>query len=269
MLRVLVVCLSGLLQSKLAHSQAFASSPTEPYTLLIERCERVFPKVMQDPSDSGGFFFERIDNNNLACIFGTLSDRISSSVGFNDRLAEAQVLVVMSTGGLVDRWLDLGQIFLESKPILIVDRICASSCANYLTPAASEILAIKGSLIAWHGGPDSSLLVEDELNIGNTFERSEAFIDQAGVSKSIFHFTARGSSKADLEEIEQYTGKPIKVIHGYALSPQKLQDCFGYTNADNLWHPGGNLEVYLSGRALAPDLVFLESPNRECKSNVE
>lgn len=259
-----LVVFSGFMPVGLAFAWTEQGMHTAPYNQLIDRCEDVFPKVMRNPLENGGIFFDRVGGQNLTCIFGTQAAEALLAADLREGLTNTDVVVVMSVGGPVDRWLSLGRAMLEAKPLMIVDRICASSCANYVTPVAREILATKGSLIVWHGGPDQLQLQADNQEVSSIIKGIEYLTNQTGISETIYEFTTRPASGDVLKEIHEYAGEVIKSINGYALSPQRLTECFGYKNVDKLWHPGGNLQVYLTGQALATDLVFLESPEEDC-----
>lgn len=221
--------------------------------------------MTQNPEHSGGVLAERYDGIALVCIFGDQPADLLLNQDLLQRLEGAEVVVVMSAGGLVTTWLGLGLALLEARPILIVDRICASSCANYIVPAARDVLAVKGSLIVWHGGPERQLQASQSPGARSLAADLERFAARSGISPRLYDFTNEPPGLAALDAIRGADGSIPAIIHGYAVSPVKLAACFGFQNLHHLWHPGGNQQVYSTGRALAKNLNFLESPREDCK----
>ena len=64
-------------------------------------------------------------------------------------------IVVSSPGGDVVAALRLAEFMHQRGLSIYVDGICASSCANYLFPAAKEKVLGAGALVGWHGSPAS------------------------------------------------------------------------------------------------------------------
>ncbi|WP_376870227.1 hypothetical protein [Albirhodobacter sp. R86504] len=256
--------LTGFARIDAACSQNVENQYAEHYDIWISRCEEVFPDVLSDPGTEGGVYVESFMGENLACLFGTLSAQGLDISPLKARLANVDVVVTMSTGGPVRRWLTLGKIMATAKPILIVDRICASSCANYISPIAREILSVDGSLLVWHGGPSEILADSSEETDIKLLAEIENFVKETGISEKIFSFSIEVAQENTLDEIQKISNYSISKIDGYAISPKKLARCFGYVNVNRLWHPGGNAEVYFAGVSMNKGLTFLESPRENC-----
>ncbi|MCB2215783.1 MAG: hypothetical protein KQH59_06925 [Desulfobulbaceae bacterium] len=60
-------------------------------------------------------------------------------------------LVVSSSGGEVMAAMDIGLWMFENSIDIEIDRMCFSSCANYLFTAANHKTIPPGSVVAWHG----------------------------------------------------------------------------------------------------------------------
>ena len=156
----------------------------------VRRCESIFPVEVKDPSNVGGWFLEK---GNL-CLFGSLASQDLSQLNYELDLSDVEVVITTSPGGPVDAWLAWARALGDIKPVLIVDRICGSSCANYLVPIARQVLAVEGSLIVWHGGPTSvpALL---KLGLSDSIARLETETEElyfsAGVSSDILNYATK------------------------------------------------------------------------------
>jgi len=62
-----------------------------------------------------------------------------------------EVLVISSEGGSVTPGLDLGDWVYDKGLVVIVEGVCASSCANYVFTAARQKGLKKDSVLIWHG----------------------------------------------------------------------------------------------------------------------
>lgn len=61
-------------------------------------------------------------------------------------------LTIDSPGGDVAAGILLGEWVSEHELDVVVEGICASSCANYVLPAARRKAITAGALVVWHGG---------------------------------------------------------------------------------------------------------------------
>lgn len=94
--------------------------------------------------------------------------------------ASVTVLKVRSEGGDTEAGMLLGR-FIRSKHLdLEINGLCASSCANYIFPAARRKLIARGSLLAFHGTAYTTALSSPEkvrrmlVSAGLTAERADA-----------------------------------------------------------------------------------------------
>lgn len=60
-------------------------------------------------------------------------------------------LLISSQGGDIGAGMDLGQWVRDNNLDVEVTRVCASSCANYVLPAANKKYLRKDSILIWHG----------------------------------------------------------------------------------------------------------------------
>lgn len=97
-------------------------------------------------------------------------------------------IYISSRGGDVASGIDMGLIVYESRIDVVVDDICASSCANYIFPAASEKYIKKDSLLVWHGSAFQGNFVkagEISLEYRSLQKKEYLFYEKIGVNPLI------------------------------------------------------------------------------------
>ncbi|MBY5721844.1 hypothetical protein HFO33_35770 [Rhizobium leguminosarum] len=185
----------------------------------------------------------------------------------NKRLASLSKfdVVVRTTGGPVDVWLTLGEAMQGKLRKLIVDEACFSSCANYLIPIAQEIDAGKNSLIVWHGGPtDNSTDILNETDVPTAIHyddlarRTLTLYQAVGVDSKILQVSSEAPSTSKFRKI---FGGTETALSGYAFSPVRLTQCFGFRNLKNMWHAGDDKAVAELAQKRSANLIVLESPS--------
>lgn len=236
---------------------------------LITRChERVGDDAL-DPSSAGTMEFFRFDGHLGACIYGSLAALPAERI---QRLAvlEPDVLVVRSAGGPVRTWLDLAEALRRRPRSVIVDGLCASSCANYVFPTGREKIVPPGSLVIWHGGPvdDAETFLRvygtDNTALASFLSdgaRSEALYRRWEINPEILSDTlGQAPSLADIIVAEGYA---MDQLIGFALPPGVLGQCYGFDGLERYWHAGTALDVFEAGNrqfanswiALQPSIV--------------
>ncbi|QHS14527.1 hypothetical protein [Shewanella sp. Arc9-LZ] len=71
-------------------------------------------------------------------------------------------LVITSGGGDVFAGIRLGELVYQHKLKVLVDKVCASSCANYIVTASDNVTIKQDALLGWHGGALQPLLYDPE-----------------------------------------------------------------------------------------------------------
>lgn len=61
-------------------------------------------------------------------------------------------LIINSGGGDVFAGIRFGGLVYQYKLKVVVDKVCASSCANYVVTASDDVIVKSGGLLGWHGG---------------------------------------------------------------------------------------------------------------------
>jgi hypothetical protein len=220
-----------------------------------------------NPGGKGGWILIDQGHRPLLCLSGSLEDidvpRLLERVDATPMLDVS----VRSTGGPVGVWLQLAERLIGRINSLYVDEACFSSCANYLVPLAREVIAGKNSLVVWHGGPnpDTSEPLEeadvaDAIEYDALAERTRKLYVTAGVDVGLLSFTATPPSRKKLSAVvsPEDLGQPIS---GYAVSPRRLSECFGFRNLGGMWHAGNDKAVYALGKQRSARLAILESPS--------
>ena len=92
---------------------------------------------------------------------GEMTDAGFAALERLTRGRKIQTLVVDSAGGEIVTSMDFGDWVADRKVDVVVERLCLSSCANYIFPAARTKLIQRGAVVAWHGSArQRDLMVE-------------------------------------------------------------------------------------------------------------
>jgi len=92
---------------------------------------------------------------------GEMTDAGFAALERLTRGRKVQTLVVDSAGGEIVIGMDFGDLVANRKVDVTVERLCLSSCANYIFPAARTKLIQPGAVVAWHGSArQRDLMVE-------------------------------------------------------------------------------------------------------------
>jgi len=75
-------------------------------------------------------------------------DALQNEIIAND----SSTLIITTGGGDAERSIAFGNFIRPRSMTLIIDRLCFSSCANYLVPAANNVIVRKDAILGWHGG---------------------------------------------------------------------------------------------------------------------
>lgn len=81
-------------------------------------------------------------------------DKILSKI-IENNLIPIWTISINSGGGDIETAINIGHIIYDKGINIEVRRLCLSSCANYLFPAAKNKIINYGSIIGFHGSPNS------------------------------------------------------------------------------------------------------------------
>lgn len=150
---------------------------------------------------------------------------------FNAAERKPSRLVISSNGGDIDAGMDLGRWVKDNKLDVEVKGACASSCANYVFPAANTKYLRKDSVLLWHGSAWQAdwEMTDDNRETFNAYitlmrKKETAFYADIGVDNLL---TTYGQSKVNVwDHVKSLFGKGAV---GYDYSLADMQK-FGVTN---------------------------------------
>lgn len=150
---------------------------------------------------------------------------------FNEAEVKPKRLLITSQGGEIDAGLALGQWVKDNNLDVEVIRVCASSCANYVFPAASTKYLRKDSVLLWHGSAWQSNWNVDAKNresfdkyITEMRQKETDFFENIGIDNLL---TTYGQSKfSALDFTQSFFGKGA-VGYDYSIADMEK---FGLKN---------------------------------------
>ncbi|RKR00444.1 hypothetical protein C7435_1652 [Maricaulis maris] len=235
--------------------------PVSDPTPLIDACRALFPNATRNPSAPGGLELVQAGGDRGLCVYGSI-ETLSNLDAALIRSRRFSSIILRSSGGPVRPWLFFAESLPRRPRTIIVDGLCASSCANYLFPAGREKIVTEGSLVVWHGGPindvtaferilgdladeDRQAARLDFLEIG---ERSEQLYRFWGVNRHLLSDTFGQAPSYD--DILAATNHSASQVVGYAIPPDVLTACYQIDGLERMWHPGDSTEVVAAGSGL-------------------
>jgi hypothetical protein len=128
----------------------------------------------------------------VVCVYGDINRSMANAFVQLD-LSEADAVVLSSPGGSVASALDMVEHMGFDRQTIVVDGLCASSCANYLFLAARWKIVPEDSMVAWHGAPPDPRAWAPPVEMQptaaalaiDTMWRSEDFFVRVGVSDRV------------------------------------------------------------------------------------
>lgn len=111
-----------------------------------------------------------IDQNYALNYVGSINEDANSRLFelYHKASSKPTKLKISSPGGNVMEGLQLGNWVFDNKLDVMVDKVCASSCANYVFPAGKIKYLHKHSALIWHGN-------SYQENIDKSFQNGEPF----------------------------------------------------------------------------------------------
>jgi hypothetical protein len=135
----------------------------------------------------------------VACIYGEINRDMAASFKGVD-MGGINTVVVQSPGGSVASALDMAEHMGLFQKTLVVDGLCASSCANYLFLSARYKIVPDGAMLGWHGAPPRpegwiapiGMTSAAAQFMGDTIIRSADFFRRIGVADRVARETSEG-----------------------------------------------------------------------------
>lgn len=154
------------------------------------------------------------------------------------KLSEIDELRISSRGGPADATLDLARRLADKVDSVIVDGLCASSCANYLLPIAKRLVVEPGSLVLLHGSID--------------VEQVSEYLDK---NRDALRDQASGASAADVDKaLERLLAETRRDAMEQAQFEDDRLSCRDWLDPDLQFPPGEvpeRLEYLVVTKAMA------------------
>lgn len=176
-------------------------------TAIIEAC-----RTWSRSSDNQSQPVRQIASDGL-CFSGPINDETSAA--FVSALSKFEpsapvVVVVNSGGGEINAGMAMGEVLIPRQTTVVAQKVCASSCANYLFTAGDRRVIDDDALLLFHGGAhrlDEAQLreaiaaqvaaeqVEAQVagvraGVQKQIDRQDAFLRRAGVDVNFFRWMA-------------------------------------------------------------------------------
>ena len=184
-----------------------------------------------------------------ACAFDAESGTLSVSGEIEEEFGacitqhapSVDTLVVHTGGGDVEIAMDAADALEAGGGYdLVVDGLCASSCANYLLPAARRVVVREGSAVMLHGSLDQGLkdlMLSDKpipaqlSSVQAILDRQEAFRTQHDIHpgwwlrRTKADYEANGFGQYVSGEGRTWGGAAPKRVGGLAATPAFIASC--------------------------------------------
>lgn len=132
------------------------------FALLISGCATVDTDTTDAKPNTKVF----IDKDNTLNYVGSINEDANLRLFnlYNQSKIKPTKLKISSLGGNVMEGLRLGNWVFDNKLDVIVDKVCASSCANYVFPAGKTKYLYNHSALIWHGNSYQEDINENYLD---------------------------------------------------------------------------------------------------------
>lgn len=194
-------------------------------------------------------------------------------------------LLITSQGGSVLAGVMLGEWVRDNGVAVVVDRLCMSSCANYVFPAGTEKIIRPNSLVLWHGSATQknfremrtrlhevtetlrrggSLSTDDQAFYDKNFQFQELWNKQVDAQEAFF-----GSLRID-EYITRMGQEPISFNAAWTVSVETMRQ-FGITGvlADDQYGTVAYVETAAKHLKLKEQPIALEVLRQENGQRVQ
>ena len=148
-------------------------------------------------------------------------------------------LLLNSGGGYPSITLAIAEDVIKRNPMIVVDGVCISSCANYLAIAGAKLVIKCGSAVGWHGGlgsvVDESAAMRASGIPGNVVDGYAKWLSEFKRKEAEFFRTA----KVDVSILSDSIG----VIERSGITPEpsftidQVTGEYSYTTTTSLWVP--------------------------------
>lgn len=196
------------------HHQIWRGLAVIGVLLFFAACGRMFVgagPVAADPEHSPSALEAEIRLADRTVLFtGQITDR--NVERFLEMVDDRQLtlLVIASGGGEINAGMTMGEWVFDHGLDVVVDRMCMSSCANYIFTAGRGKTIRPGAIVAWHG------------NVLQSFDDQEAEV-RAAVMEAYHRLPEAERAKADPDRLIE---ENVRQMQRYMARSKEKQAAF-------------------------------------------
>lgn len=215
-------------------------------------CLSVLALLMIPPAGAGAGEWTKIDGETLR--FEGPIER-NDIARFNDLIDDGiRTIIVTSGGGDTLAAIPIAESIQRRQLNIIVDGICASSCADYFFIAAHEKSVPRGSLVLWHGGLGSTLrrsateMRDTMRRAGMTPEQIDAQFRswREGAARESALYRRAGVDMALLD----YSTEVTENACDFWAPPPGVLKRLGVDHVTSFWYPATEIELHETANSL-------------------
>lgn len=238
--------------------------------VLIALTQLIAQAAIAAPQEPPEAQVKLIDGAKAVYYQGEMDDSAIVQVATLIKSAEGTVkrLVINSGGGDVNGGMDLAELVLAHQLDVEVERLCASSCANYVFPAGKTKQIQKGAVVVWHGsaiqmGLDDApgiddIVVEDGRQLSLSEKRELLEKNKEGWLRYITEARIRQADlykRMGVDERVTVVGQQLKAAQEWTLTVEDMAR-FGIKNVIAPEHYGEVMPDAIRERGVK--LLYLE-----------
>lgn len=238
--------------------------------VLIALTQLIAQAAIAAPQEPPEAQVKLIDGAKAVHYQGEMDDSAIVQVATLIKSAEDTVkrLVINSGGGDVNGGMDLAELVLAHQLDVEVERLCASSCANYVFPAGKTKQIQKGAVVVWHGsaiqmGLDDApgiddIVVEDGRQLSLSEKRELLEKNKEGWLRYITEARIRQADlykRMGVDERVTVVGQQLKAAQEWTLTVEDMAR-FGIKNVIAPEHYGEVMPDAIRERGVK--LLYLE-----------
>jgi len=238
--------------------------------VLIALTQLIAQAAIAAPQEPPEAQVKLIDGTKAVYYQGEMDDSAIVQVATLIKSAEGTVkrLVINSGGGDVNGGMDLAELVLAHQLDVEVERLCASSCANYVFPAGKTKQIQKGAVVVWHGsaiqmGLDDApgiddIVVEDGRQLSLSEKRELLEKNKEGWLRYITEARIRQADlykRMGVDERVTVVGQQLKAAQEWTLTVEDMAR-FGIKNVIAPEHYGEVMPDAIRERGVK--LLYLE-----------
>ncbi|GAC1609543.1 MAG: hypothetical protein NVS3B3_16350 [Aquirhabdus sp.] len=203
-------------------------------------------------------------NSSIIKIVGDISPSLLVEFKKIPELEKFKRLIITSGGGDVDSAIELANIVKNKEMKLVVDGICASSCANYLFIGAKTKIVRQNSFIAIHGSAHGGSNIylrfnpDRESPIKETIKREQDFFRSLGMNLGLLKvyddFVDKVIDNGMIKKIlDGSGGEECPPLKGWSPTEDELIS-WGVKGIEKYWYPKTSEDIKLIHEKINADM---------------